>query len=388
MSGSFRSDRFPRISRMLMVGVVSGLAAACSSDTMRFASDPFGNPFSSRQAEPTMTGSIDTVSSAPAGVIEATPLREPGEIGPIQTGAAQRAAGQAQPQPRASGPAGWTALGGTPIVVRQGENLTSLSNRYNVPASAILQANGLSREADVAPGASIVIPVYNAVGTQTASARPAAPAPSAQSSQSTQPARSNERTTASQPAPAQLSVAPPPRPRSVDQRTSQQAEAAPSQPAREQAASASGAPAQPAQQQASLQQPSPRLEPSVVQEAGLDFRWPARGRVIAGFGTGGNEGINIALPEGTPVRAAEGGTVAYAGSELKGYGNLILIRHENGYVSAYAHNRDLLVKRGDTVRRGQVIANSGRTGNVNAPQLHFEIRRGSDPVDPMPYLRS
>jgi len=388
MSGSFRSDRFPRISRMLMVGAVSGLAAACSSDTMRFASDPFGNPFSSRQAEPTMTGSIDTVSSAPAGVIEATPLREPGEIRPIQTGAAQRAAGQAQPQPRASGPAGWTALGGTPIVVRQGENLTSLSNRYNVPASAILQANGLSREADIAPGASIVIPVYNAAGTQTASARPAAPAPSAQSSQSTQPARSSERTTASQPAPTQPSVSPPPRPRSVDQRTSQQTNAAPSQPTREQAASAQSAPTQPAQQQASLQQPSPRLEPSVVQEAGLDFRWPARGRVIAGFGTGGNEGINIALPEGTPVRAAEGGTVAYAGSELKGYGNLILIRHENGYVSAYAHNRDLLVKRGDTVRRGQVIANSGRTGNVNAPQLHFEIRRGSDPVDPMPYLRS
>ena len=87
------------------------------------------------------------------------------------------------------------------------------------------------------------------------------------------------------------------------------------------------------------------------------------------------------------MRAAEGGTVAYAGSELKGYGNLILIRHDDGYVSAYAHNRDLLVKRGDVVRRGQIIANSGRTGNVNAPQLHFEIRRGSDPVDPMPYLR-
>lgn len=385
MSRSFRSDRFPRISRVLMVGVVSGLAAACSSDTMRFASDPFGNPFASRQAEPTMTGSIDMGPRAPAGVIEATPLQEPGVSAPMQTGAAQRAVGQAQPQVRASGPAGWTALGGTPIVVRQGENLTSIANRYNVPSSAILQANGLSRESDVAPGASIVIPVYNAVGTQTASARPAAPA---QSAPPPQPARSTERTTASQSAPTQLSVAPPPRPASVDQRANQRTNAAPAEPVRQQAASAPSAPAQPAQQQASLQQPSPRLEPSPAQEAGLDFRWPARGRVIAGFGTGGNEGINIALPEGTPVRAAEGGTVAYAGSELKGFGNLILIRHENGYVSAYAHNRDLLVKRGDTVRRGQVIANSGRTGNVNAPQLHFEIRRGSEPVDPMPYLRS
>jgi len=386
MSGSFRSDRLPRISRVLMVGVVSGLAAACSSDTMRFASDPFGNPFSGRQSQPTVTGSIDTVSSAPAGVIEATPLREPGDAGPIQTGAAQRAVGQSQSQSRATGPAGWTALGGTPIVVRQGETAASLSNRYNVPASAILQANGLSREADVAPGASIVIPVYNAGGNQTASTRSTAPTPRAQSAQ---PERSSEGMTASRSAPTRLDVSPPPRPDSIDQRPREQANTAPSQAVREPAAASTPtAPTQPAQQQASLQQPSPRLEPSAVQQADLDFRWPARGRVIAGFGTGGNEGINIALPEGTPVRAAEGGTVAYAGSELKGYGNLILIKHDDGYVSAYAHNRDLMVERGDSVRRGQVIANSGRTGNVNAPQLHFEISKGSDPVDPMPYLRS
>ncbi|MDP3255735.1 murein hydrolase activator EnvC, partial [Bosea sp. (in: a-proteobacteria)] len=128
-----------------------------------------------------------------------------------------------------------------------------------------------------------------------------------------------------------------------------------------------------------------------AEEAGekADFRWPARGRVIAGFsGRGGNEGINIAVPEGTPVKAAEGGTVAYAGSELKGYGNLVLIRHPNGYVSAYAHNGELKVKRGDTVKRGQVVASSGQTGNVSSPQLHFELRKGSAPVDPTPYLNN
>lgn len=120
-----------------------------------------------------------------------------------------------------------------------------------------------------------------------------------------------------------------------------------------------------------------------------DFRWPARGRVISGYsGKGGNEGINIAVPEGTPVKAAEGGTVAYAGSELKGYGNLVLIRHPNGYVSAYAHNGDLKVKRGDVVKRGQVVANSGQSGNVSSPQLHFELRKGSAPVDPTPYLNN
>ena len=88
------------------------------------------------------------------------------------------------------------------------------------------------------------------------------------------------------------------------------------------------------------------------------------------------------------MKAAESGTVAYAGSEVKGYGNLVLIRHDNGYVSAYAHNGEVKVKRGEKVRRGQVIAKSGQTGNVTSPQLHFEIRKGSTPVDPMTHLAS
>ena len=120
------------------------------------------------------------------------------------------------------------------------------------------------------------------------------------------------------------------------------------------------------------------------------FRWPARGRVISGSGAMANgqqnDGINLALPEGTPVHAAEDGVVAYAGSELKGYGNLVLVRHSNGFVTAYAHASEILVKRGDQVRRGQVIAKSGQTGNVTSPQLHFEIRKGSAPVDPTQYL--
>ena len=110
-----------------------------------------------------------------------------------------------------------------------------------------------------------------------------------------------------------------------------------------------------------------------------EFRWPARGRIIQGFKAGGNDGINIAVPEGTSVSAAESGVVAYAGSELKGYGNLVLIRHPNGFVTAYANNGELDVKRGDTVKRGQIIAKSGQSGNVNSPQLHFELRKGSTP---------
>jgi murein DD-endopeptidase MepM/ murein hydrolase activator NlpD len=120
------------------------------------------------------------------------------------------------------------------------------------------------------------------------------------------------------------------------------------------------------------------------------FRWPVRGRVIAGYGakTNGkqNDGINVAVPEGTPVKAAEDGVVAYAGNELKGYGNLVLIRHDNGYVTAYAHASELAVKRGERITRGQVIGKAGQTGDVASPQLHFEIRKGSSPVDPMQFL--
>jgi murein DD-endopeptidase MepM/ murein hydrolase activator NlpD len=123
---------------------------------------------------------------------------------------------------------------------------------------------------------------------------------------------------------------------------------------------------------------------------GAGFRWPVRGRVIAGFGPKSNglqnDGINLAVPEGTPVKASEDGVVAYAGNELKGYGNLVLVRHSNGFVTAYAHASELMVKRGETVKRGQVIAKSGQTGSVTAPQLHFEIRKGATPVDPAQYL--
>ena len=120
------------------------------------------------------------------------------------------------------------------------------------------------------------------------------------------------------------------------------------------------------------------------------FRWPVRGKVITSYGakTNGksNDGINLAVPEGTPVKAAEDGVVAYSGSELKGYGNLVLVRHPNGFVTAYAHASEILVKRNDPVRRGQVIGKSGQSGTVTTPQLHFEIRKGSSPLDPTRFL--
>ena len=120
------------------------------------------------------------------------------------------------------------------------------------------------------------------------------------------------------------------------------------------------------------------------------FRWPLKGRIIRGFGKRPdgtrNEGINIAAPTGTQVHASEAGVVAYAGNELKGYGNLILVRHDDGFVTAYAHADRMLVRRGDNVRRGQVIARAGKTGTVKQPQLHFELRKGAKPINPIPYL--
>ena len=120
------------------------------------------------------------------------------------------------------------------------------------------------------------------------------------------------------------------------------------------------------------------------------FLWPIEGSVISGFGAkpGGrhNDGINIAVPVGSEVRAAQSGVVAYAGNELRGYGNLVLIRHDGGWMTAYAHNASLLVGKGEVVRRGQVISHSGKTGGVSRPQAHFEIRRDGEPKDPLRLL--
>jgi murein DD-endopeptidase MepM/ murein hydrolase activator NlpD len=132
--------------------------------------------------------------------------------------------------------------------------------------------------------------------------------------------------------------------------------------------------------------------PSTPAKTSGHFVWPVRGQIISGFGRRANgvhnDGINIAAEPGSAVKAAEAGVVVYAGNELAGYGNLLLIRHANGFVTAYAHNKKLLVDKGATVRQGQTIALVGSTGDVDRPQLHFEIRKGDRAVDPGHYLES
>jgi murein DD-endopeptidase MepM/ murein hydrolase activator NlpD len=380
-------ERRRKLSRFAAVAVIGGFAGACSSDTMRLSGSPFSNPFASkgRGSEPTMTGSIP---AAPRSAVQSQPLPPPRQTAAPAYNAytppkpasayapstpARAVASPAPSQPvTSSGPGGWTAQGGTVVIIAAGETLNTVANRYGVPTSAILSANGLRSAAQAGPGQQVIIPVYNAGGVQTAAA-PALPAPkrldTATFGQGRQADAGRPGQALAKPEPVKMQAIPEP----------QKFAKAEVQPV-----------PQPKASVPVRSEPAPVKEPeqtaSLPSAGSTDFRWPARGRVISGFGSAGNEGINIAVPEGTPVKAAESGTVAYAGSEVKGYGNLVLIRHDNGYVSAYAHNGEIAVKRGDKVKRGQVVAKSGQSGNVTSPQLHFEIRKGSTPIDPVPFL--
>lgn len=239
--------------------------------------------------------------------------------------------------------------------VNRGDTLANIARKNHVSAADLARANGLAPSAKLKLGTKLTVP-----GPRTAAvAAPLAPAPVAAA-----PVAAALQPVAAAPAPA----------------TKMAAVAAPGQSARLAQATtnieekAAETPAKAAETTSSLP----------------TFRWPVRGKVITSYGakTNGksNDGINVAVPEGTPVKAAEDGVVAYSGNELKGYGNLVLVRHSNGYVTAYAHASELLVKRGDPIKRGQVIAKSGQSGEVASPQLHFEIRKGSSPVDPLQFL--
>ncbi|WP_332681742.1 LysM peptidoglycan-binding domain-containing M23 family metallopeptidase [Bosea sp. (in: a-proteobacteria)] len=426
------------LGRLVSVCALAAGLGACSEAT-RFTEAPFSNPFRTAQApaarDPATTGSIGRSSpqqasanpygSAPvaaAGGVRSQPLPPPASAAALRS--APVSAPVSAPSPAVVGSAsGWSAQGGTPIVMAHGENLDTISGRYGVPRSALMSVNGLSGT-EVTPGTRIVVPVYNVGGAQTASrqampsegrsdANRLAPPPAARPAGNVLRPAGTAEAKAQAAAETRAKAAADAKAMSESRaRFAAEAKAkAAARPVAEAKPSAPAVAAKPkaAPQVASLppeQKPlaKPAPEPKTAPEpqttaslppkteepaSGTDFRWPARGRVIAGYnGKGGNEGINIAVPEGTPVKAAEGGVVAYAGSELKGYGNLVLIRHPNGYVSAYAHNGELSVKRGEQVKRGQVVAKSGQSGNVNSPQLHFELRKGSTPVDPVPYLNN
>jgi len=302
---------------------------------------------------------------------------------------------------------------GTTIIVGTSDTLEILAHRYNVTPAAILQANGYKGPRVLSPGQQLIIPHSGAVAAPAMSApasRPVAVAAAASSVHVVNHgdtlmaiARRNHisagdlaKANGLEPG-AKLKIG---MKLAVPVKTSSatapvaQAAAASVPPATKMAAVAADP-----QQKARLAQTT-NVEEAQASETPVKageatgalptFRWPVRGKVIAGYGakTNGkaNDGINLAVPEGTPVKAAEDGIVTYSGNELKNYGNLVLVHHSNGYVTAYAHASELLVKRGDTIKRGQVIAKSGQSGDVGSPQLHFEIRKGTAPLDPLQFL--
>lgn len=254
------------------------------------------------------------------------------------------------PEAAASARSPAPATSGLPGVhtVAPGENIYDIARAYGIDAYSLAQSNELRPPFDVSEGQVLIVPgsggsgsgaIASAQGAGEASGfgrpteRPSAPAASAQRDQDRSTAKTPDKQTAALP---------------------------PSQPDADAPASAEG------------------------------FVWPVTGRVVSTYGPKGggryNDGVNIAAPEGTTVRAAESGVIAYAGNELRGFGRTLLIKHPGGWVTAYAHNSELLVQRGQQVRRGQAVAKVGSTGGVDEPQLHFEIRRNRKAIDPVTLL--
>ena len=399
---------WPRLAVLALVGV----SAAGCSDSARFDSSSYTTD------RPPQNVAAATPTYSAAGRVEAQPLPAPSQPAtvaaapaPTYTPAAYTPSSGGQYSDVTGSASGhWTWNGGAPVTVGYGETVESIARKHGVPVTALMQTNGIREPGQIRPGQRLVIPRY--VSTSPKSAPTYAAQPKAGGSvhvvkagdtlmsisrgtgvtvaalaktnhiDSSKKLSVGDRLTIPQGGHQVAAAQPPAAPKVGEIRTA---------PAEKKIKVASAAPAQTVH----VAKEEPQTTETVVKAAEPSgampsFRWPARGRVIAGFGSKPNgtqnDGINLAVPEGTPIKAADDGVVAYAGNELKGYGNLVLIRHSNGYVSAYAHARELLVKRGDTIKRGQVIAHAGQTGNVTSPQLHFEIRKGSTPVDPTQFL--
>lgn len=402
---------------VLAVAAIAGVAAGCSANSTRLSGGPL---FAGSAAGANQAGAIESRDLQP---LNATPSALGGATITTSTSLAER---------------GWSVEGAPIVEVGPADTAATLSQGFGVPVSVILEANNLARAEDIRPGQRLVIPRYvyrdpagtgvaaAAGGLSTTGAAPstiaAAPTAGPGAPPTTLDAQAAERrhtvsagetlfsvartygvpqqevarlnglpadgtiqlgqtlripaagTDTGQPKETRVAALPPQADPAVTMTDASPAAGVPD------AAAGSAPPATPA---AAATAPDAGGLPGT-------FRWPVRGRIIAGFGKQAdgarNDGINLAVPAGTPVHAAEAGTVIYAGNGLEGYGNLVLVKHADDWVSAYAHNETLAVSRGETVTRGQLIANVGKSGSVDQPQLHFELRKKSKPVDPLPHL--
>ena len=485
-----------RVARFAFAGVTAALLAGCA-ETSRFTGDPLGNPFHTASTDRAPTGSLEPRPGQNMGADDmrdkdmapppyrhtavasrplAAPADAPRRVASYEAPVRERTTSSAYVAP--SGHGTWSSSGGMSVTVASGESANVLAARYNVPADALVRANGFSSSADIRPGTRLIIPVYTAgarvavesmpardhagrkqlakaiidrrvsdrevahrakleadrqAAAEQVAEREAAHRRLAKQDETgtmhwkrgAQPARMGEadphaqrkaeiedkrgrraereaeatsrkstqaeerKTKAAEARQMKLDA----RQARLDMQKDKAAAAAPEKPRHMAKAEAAPAREETVAPRKAQSDPTPTasLPPAAEEKVassngGPEFRWPARGRIIQGFKSGGNDGINIAVPDGTAVKAAESGVVAYAGNEIKGFGNLVLIRHPNGFVSAYANNGGISVKRGEQVKRGQTIATSGQSGNVASPQLHFELRKGSTPVDPTRYL--
>ncbi len=282
------------------------------------------------------------------------------------------------------------------VHVRPGDTLSELAQRYAVSTVSIARLNGISDHDSIYAGQTLRIPagsratrdaVYADATSRPTRSNPYVPAPiprrGGYPDPSARTAAATPNRNAADPSPRTVTTASLPNITTPTRRPSTPAWYRPTPQQ------------QPQQQQ--VQQPAPQ-----TQRPGQDvqlaqnvpgsprFNWPVSGRVIADFGSTvsgeRNDGINIAANAGEPIHAAASGTVTYAGNQLRNYGNLLFIKHDDGYVTAYAHAQNIIVQKGDRVLKGQVVGFVGQTGDVARPQLHFEIRRDLQPVNPTPLL--
>lgn len=260
--------------------------------------------------------------------------------------------------------------GGRYHLVRQGQNGIAIARAYGVAWAKVVALNELQEPYVLRTGQRILLPSKAQVAAMSMEERAAAFT-----------LNIDDLITGSEPALAanQDLPKPPPAPRPPLQ----------PKPAKPPKAPPPGAPTTPASPPATV--PAPPAAPvAPVQAFAGTFAWPLEGRLIARFGPMGqgrvSNGLNIAATQGEPIKAAADGVVAYVGSDIPAMGNLILLRHGDGWITAYAHADSTQVSRGQTVRRGQVIGKAGHTGSVDEPQLHFELRKARGAVDPLLYL--
>ncbi|WP_158598459.1 peptidoglycan DD-metalloendopeptidase family protein [Notoacmeibacter ruber] len=324
---------------------------------------------------------------------------------------------------RTANKAEWNGQG-TKVTLGDGETVYSISRRYGVPVEAITKANNLGNASDVRAGQTLVIPRLSfgqsnaAPASNQASSASAATAPSSSSGKDGQYRVVAGDTLAAIARRAGTSVSSLKAANRMSDDTIRVGQVL-TLPGRELASAGgassasvdpiatgpleakSNAKTEAAKSEAKAKLPSyekPKSEEvktiakaaeateNAPKATGVSkLRWPAKGRVIRGFG-GGNSGIDIAVPMGTPVKAAENGVVVYSGSGLKDLGNTVLIQHDDGTTTVYGNASELSVKKGDKVVRGQQVARAGTTGNASAPQVHFEVRKKSNPVDPAKWL--